>query len=66
MSRRKNPVIISAGSVTRACSRSFYVGEDVQQEDIKAEFKHGILKLFVPKKEAKPAVEEKKHIAIEG
>ena len=48
------------------CSRSFYVGEDVQQEDIKAEFKHGILKLFVPKKEAKPAVEEKKHIAIEG
>ena len=43
-----------------ACSRSFYVGEDVQQEDIKAEFKHGILKLFVPKKEAKPAVEEKK------
>ena len=31
-----------------ACSRSFYVGEDVQQEDIKAEFKHGILKLFVP------------------
>ena len=49
-----------------SCSRSFYVGEDVQQEDIKAEFKHGILKLFVPKKEAKPAVEEKKHIAIEG
>ena len=49
-----------------SCSRSFYVGEDIQQEDVKAEFKHGILKLFVPKKEAKPAVEEKKHIAIEG
>ena len=49
-----------------ACSRSFYVGEDIQKEDVKAEFKHGILKLFVPKKEAKPAVEEKKHIAIEG
>ena len=48
-----------------SCSRSFYVGEDVQQEDIKAEFKHGILKLFVPKKEAKPAVEQKKYIAIE-
>ena len=43
-----------------------YILMDVQQEDIKAEFKHGILKLFVPKKEAKPAVEEKKHIAIEG
>ena len=49
-----------------ACSRSFYVGEAVTQEDIKAEFKHGILKLFVPKKEAKPAVEEKKYITIEG
>ena len=47
-------------------SRSFYVGENVEQEDIKAEFKHGILKLFVPKKEAKPTVEKKKHIAIEG
>ena len=57
---------ISSESYTGSCSRSFYVGEDVQQEDIKAEFKHGILKLFVPKKEAKPAVEEKKHIAIEG
>ena len=49
-----------------ACSRSFYVGEDVEQTDIKAEFKHGILTLFVPKKEAKPAVEQKKTIAIEG
>ena len=48
-----------------ACSRSFYVGEDVEQADIKAEFKHGILTLFVPKKEAKPAVEQKT-IAIEG
>ena len=48
-----------------ACSRSFYVGEDVEQADIKAEFKHGILTLFVPKKEAK-AVEQKKTIAIEG
>ena len=49
-----------------ACERSFYVGEDVTETDIKGEFKHGILKLFIPKKEAKPAVEEKKYIAIEG
>ena len=48
-----------------ACQRTFYVGEDIGQEDIKAEFKHGILKLFIPKKEAKPAVEEKKYISIE-
>ena len=49
-----------------ACQRSFYVGEDVEQADIKAEFKHGILTLFVPKKEAKAAVPERKFIAIEG
>ena len=48
-----------------ACGRSFYVGEDVTEEDIKAQFQHGILKLFVPKKEAKPAVEQKKYISFE-
>lgn len=49
-----------------ACCRSFYVGGDIGEKDVKAEFKHGILKLFVPKKEAKPQVEEKHTIAIEG
>ena len=48
------------------CARSFYVGSEVTQDEIKAEFKHGILKLFVPKKEEKPAVEDNKYIAIEG
>ena len=48
-----------------ACQRTFYVGENITEEDIKAEFKHGILKLSVPKKEAEPAVEQKKYIAIE-
>ena len=48
------------------CSRSFYVGEDVQQEDIKARFEDGILKVTVPKKEAKPVIEESKYIPIEG
>ena len=47
-----------------ACQRTFYVGEDVRQEDIKGEFKHGILKLTIPKKVAQ--VPEKKYIAIEG
>ncbi len=49
-----------------SCERSFYVGEDITEEDIKGEFKHGILKLFVPKKEAKPVVEQKKYVSIEG
>ena len=46
-------------------SRSFYVGEGITQEDIKAKYEDGILRLSVPKKEAK-AVENKKYIAIEG
>ncbi|MCI5640662.1 MAG: Hsp20/alpha crystallin family protein [Lachnospiraceae bacterium] len=49
-----------------SCQRSFYVGEAITQEDVKASFKHGILTLFVPKKEPQKAVEENKYIAIEG
>lgn len=49
-----------------ACERTFFVGEDITQNDIKGEFKHGILTLTIPKKEDKPAVEEKKYITIEG
>ena len=51
---------------TGACQRSFYVGDTLKEEDIKGTFKHGILKLFVPKKELQPAKDEKKYIAIEG
>ncbi|MCD8105234.1 MAG: Hsp20/alpha crystallin family protein [Lachnospiraceae bacterium] len=46
-------------------SRSFYVGEDVKQEDIKAKFENGTLILTVPKKVHQPVVEESKYIAIE-
>ena len=49
-----------------SCSRSFYVGDGVKQEDIKAKFEDGTLKLFVPKEAAKPVVEQKKYISIEG
>nr|WP_296266025.1 Hsp20/alpha crystallin family protein [uncultured Merdimonas sp.] len=48
-----------------AMQRSFYVGDGITEEDIKARFKNGILRLSIPKKDAK-AVEEKKSIAIEG
>ena len=48
-----------------ACERSFYVGEGISQDDIKASFQHGILKLFIPK-ESEKSVEEKKYVAIEG
>ena len=51
---------------TGSCSRSFYVGEEITQDDIRAKFEDGVLKIAVPKKEAKPAVEDKKYISIEG
>ena len=47
-------------------SRSFYVGEDVKQEDIHAKYESGVLKLSVPKMEKKPTVDTSKYIAIEG
>ena len=47
-----------------ACERSFYVGEEVTQQDIKASFRHGILKLDIPKKEAKK-IEQNNFISIE-
>ena len=49
---------------TGSCQRSFYVGEYLRQEDIKAGFQDGILTLFVPK-EDKTKVEEKKYITIQ-
>ena len=48
-----------------SCNRSFYVGDAVTEEDIKANFENGTLKMVIPKKEAK-AVPEKKFISIEG
>ena len=41
------------------CSRSFYVGDNLTEEDISAEFKNGILRITVPKKEEKPSNETK-------
>ncbi len=49
---------------TGSCSRSFYVGEAVTEQDIRARFEDGILKVTVPKKEAKPQP-EKRMIPIE-
>ena len=48
-----------------AMSRSFYVGDDVSQEEIKAKYEDGILKLSIPKKSG-DKVETKNRIAIEG
>lgn len=47
-----------------SCSRSFYVGENVTEQEISAKFEDGILKLSIPKKE-QAKVETKKYITIE-
>ena len=46
-------------------SRSFYVGENITQDDIKAKYESGILRLVVPKVEKKE-IENNRYIAIEG
>ncbi len=61
----KNGTFIRRERYTGQCSRSFYVGDGVNEDDIKAKFEDGILKLMIPKKEAKE-IEQKKYIAIEG
>lgn len=47
------------------CSRSFYVGDNIEVEDVKANYKNGILKLTVPKKEIKKELPEKKYVQID-
>jgi len=50
---------------TGVCKRSFYVGEALEQEDIKASFENGVLKLVFPKdKQVEPEVEENRYIQI--
>ena len=46
------------------CSRSFYIGDQVTENDIKASFRNGTLRLEIPKIEEKKALPEKKYIQI--
>ena len=48
-----------------SCQRSFYIGDEIEDSDIKAEFNDGVLKLNIQKKEEKPKIEERKYISIE-
>ena len=49
---------------TGSMTRSFYVGEDLTEQDVKAKFGNGVLTLSLPK-EAPKKIEEPKYIAIE-
>ena len=48
-----------------SCSRSFYVGEDLKKEDIKAKFDNGILSITLPKQEKQLPEKKDTYIAIE-
>ncbi len=61
----KNGKYIRRERYAGSMSRSFYVGEGVTQDDIKAKYEDGILRLAVPKKDNK-AVEANRYISIEG
>ena len=63
--QKKKGKLIRQERYSGSMQRSFYVGEYITEEDIKAKFEDGVLKLSVPKKEAQK-VPEKKTIAIEG
>ena len=43
-------------------SRSFYVGEDMKEDDIHASFEDGILTLQLPKMEEKKQIEDQRHL----
>ena len=65
MSEDKEGKYIRRERYAGSCSRSFYIGEGVTQDEIRARFEDGILRLTVPKKDKKQ-VEENKYISIEG
>lgn len=46
------------------CSRNFYVGDSIKEEDISAEFKDGILKIDIPKKNDEEEKQETRQIEI--
>lgn len=47
------------------CQRSFYIGDNIEAEDVKASFKNGILTLDIPKKEDQEKLPEKKYVEID-
>ena len=65
-SEEKNGTYLRRERFTGQCSRQFYVGDDVEEADIKAKFDNGTLLISVPKKVEQPKLEEPRTIAIEG
>ena len=64
--KEKKGKVIRQERYAGAMQRSFYVGEDLTEEDIKAKYEHGVLSLTIPKKEVVKTLPKKRVIAIEG
>ena len=64
-SAKKNGRMLRQERYSGAMQRSFYVGEHITEEDVKASYESGVLHLMIPKKDA-PRLPEKKTIQIEG
>ncbi len=61
---KENDKYIRRERYSGSMQRSFYVGDAVMEDDIKAAFKHGVLSLSIPKK--KQEIPQKSRILIEG
>ncbi len=61
----QNGRVIRQERYSGTMQRSFYVGDNLTEEDIKAKYENGVLSLKLPRKDAKK-VPEKKTILIEG
>ena len=46
--------------------RSFFIGENVEKDDVEATYRHGVLTLTIPKKAMENKIPEKNLISIEG
>ncbi|MCD7866985.1 MAG: Hsp20/alpha crystallin family protein [Clostridiales bacterium] len=47
------------------CSRSFFIGKNIEQREVHAKFQDGILKVTFPKQETKKEIDDRKFISIE-
>ena len=64
--KNKEGKIIRQERYSGTMSRSFYVGEEITNEEIKAKYEGGVLTVSLPKKDQTKQIENKSQILIEG
>lgn len=61
----KNGNLIRQERYSGALSRSYYIGESITEDEVKAKFEDGVLSIIIPKKEEKEELPASNHIMIE-